>query len=262
MSITPTLHPKLRGVRAIAFDLDGVLYEGDGQIPGAAQTVAAVRAAGLSARFVTNTTSLSRRLIADKLDRLGFQAHVDELFCPARAAAAWLLRENLSASLFVPAATYEDFEDVVRDDERPDAVVVGDLESGWTFEALNRAFRLIHEHNARLVGLGRTRYWKGQGGLQLDVGPFLAALEHATGKVAIVFGKPEPAFFAGLVDDLDEPAGRVAMIGDDISSDVGAAMKAGLVGVLVRTGKFDPRDLDGSIRPDLVIDSITNIIET
>jgi hypothetical protein len=96
----------------------------------------------------------------------------------------------------VPDAAFEDFENVTRDDERPDAVVIGDLESGWSFETLNRAFRLIHERNAQIVGLGRTRYWKGLGGLQLDVGPFLAALEHATGRVAIVFGKPEPAFFA------------------------------------------------------------------
>jgi phospholysine phosphohistidine inorganic pyrophosphate phosphatase len=256
-----TLHPKLRGLRAIAFDLDGVLYEGDRPIPGAAQTVAAVRARGLSVRFVTNTTSLSRRLIADKLARLGFEAHASELFCPARAAAAWLLREELSASFFVAEAALEDFENVTRDDERPDAVVVGDLESDWTFETLNRAFRLVHERDAQLVGLGRTRYWKGPHGLLLDVGPFLAALEQATGKTAVVFGKPEPAFFAALVDDLDQPPDRVAMIGDDIATDVGAAMRAGLMGVLVRTGKFDPRDLDGSIRPDLVIDSVTDLLE-
>jgi len=259
--MTPTLHPRLRGVRAIAFDLDGVLYEGDGPIPGAAQTVAAVRAAGLSVRFVTNTTSLSRRLIADKLARLGFEAHVSEFFCPARAAAAWLQRENLSASLFVPKPAFEDFEGVTRDDERPDAVVIGDLESGWTFETLNRAFRLIHERKAKLVGLGRTRYWKDPSGLKLDVGPYLAALEYASGKPALVFGKPDPTFFSGLVDDIGQPADRVAMVGDDIVSDVGGAMSAGLVGVLVRTGKFDPRDLDGSIRPDLVIDSVSNLIE-
>jgi HAD superfamily hydrolase (TIGR01458 family) len=254
--VTPALDAQLRGIRAIAFDLDGVLYEGDRPIPGAVQTVAAVRGAGLPVRFVTNTTSLSRRLIADKLKRLGFAASAGELFCPARAAAAWLLRAGLSASLFVPEAAFEDFEAVARDDERPGAVVVGDLESGWTFEALNRAFRLVHERNAQLVGLGRTRYWKGPRGLQLDVGPFLAALEHATGKIAVVFGKPEPAFFAGLVEDLVQPADRIAMIGDDIASDIGAAMKAGLVGVLVRTGKFDQRDLDGAILPDLVIDSV------
>jgi ribonucleotide monophosphatase NagD (HAD superfamily) len=99
---------------------------------------------------------------------------------------------------------------------------------------LNRAFRLIHERRARLVGLGRTRYWKAPVGLQLDVGPFLAALEYATGNAALVFAKPEPAFFAALIQDVGEPADSVAMIGDDIVSDVGGAMNAGLRGVLVR----------------------------
>jgi HAD superfamily hydrolase (TIGR01458 family) len=253
------LHEGLRHVRAVAFDLDGVLYESDRVVPGAVETVNAVRAAGLSVRFVTNTTSLSRRLIAKKLVGLGFTVDIRELFCPAHAAAAWLRRERLNASFFVPEAALEDFDDVARNDERPDAVVIGDLETGWTFDTLNRAFRLIHEGDARLVGLGRTRFWKGPRGLQLDVGPFLAVLEYATGKTAMVFGKPEPAFFAGLVADLEQPADRVAMIGDDIVTDVGAAINAGLVGVLVRTGKFASRDLEGPIRPALVIDSVAHV---
>jgi HAD superfamily hydrolase (TIGR01458 family) len=241
-------------------DLDGVLYEADTPVEGAVETITALRAGGVPVRFVTNTTSLSRRLIAARLARLGFQVHVDELFCPARAAAAWLLREGATASFFVPDAALEDFAGIPRHDDRPDCVVIGDLDAGWTFASLNRAFRLVHERGARLVGLGRTRYWKGPHGMQLDVGPFLAALEYATGTTALVFGKPEPAFFTALVEDVGEQAGCIAMIGDDIVSDVGAAMRAGLVGVLVRTGKFRPRDLEGRIRPDLVLDSVAGLL--
>jgi HAD superfamily hydrolase (TIGR01458 family) len=256
----PLLRPDLGGIAAFAFDLDGVLYESDAPVPGAAGAVAAVRAAGLPVRFVTNTTSISRRLIAEKLQRFGIPARPDELFTPAGAAAAWLLGERASAALFVPDRALEDFHGVPRDEERPDAVVIGDLDRAWSFDALNRAFRLVQERGARLVGLGRTRYWKTEGGLQLDVGPILAALEYATGRQALVFGKPEPAFFSRLVDDIGEPAHRVAMIGDDIVSDVGAAMQAGLVGVLVQTGKFHARDLDGPIRPDVVLESVADLI--
>ena len=249
----------LEGLRAIAFDLDGVLYEADAPVPGATRTVAVMRTAGLPVRFVTNTTSLSRRLIAEKLERLGFEAEIGEVFCPARAAATWLRRQRASAALFVPAPAQEDFEGVPLDDERPDAIVVGDLGAGWTFEMLNRIFRLVHDGGARLVGLGRTRYWKGPGGLQLDVGPFLAALECATSTRAQIFGKPEAGFFASLVEDLRQPADRVAMVGDDVASDVGAAIDAGLFGVLVRTGKFRPRDLESPVRPHLVVDSVADL---
>ena len=257
----PLLRRELRGIAAFAFDLDGVLYESDAPIPRAAEAVAAVREAGLPVRFVTNTTSISRRLIADKLRRFGVPAGTDELFSPAGAAAAWLLREGASAALFVPDAALEDFDGVPRSEHRPDAVVIGDLDSAWSFDALNRAFRLVQEGAARLIGLGRTRYWKAPGGLQLDVGPILAALEYATGRQSLVFGKPEPAFFRALVEHIGEPPGRVAMIGDDIISDVGAAMQAGLVGILVRTGKFRPADREGAVRPDFVFDSVADILQ-
>ena len=60
------------------------------------------------------------------------------------------------------------------------AVVLGDLGEDWTFATLNRAFRLlITEPKPALVALGMTRYWQTPGGLQLDVAPFVVALEHA-----------------------------------------------------------------------------------
>ncbi len=257
----PLLRDELRGIAAFAFDLDGVLYEADTPIPGAADAVAAVRAAGLPVRFVTNTTSISRRLIAEKLQRFGIPSPIGELFSPAGAASAWLRREGATAALFVPDAALEDFDGVSRTEERPDVVVIGDLDNAWSFDVLNRAFRLVHEGGARLVGLGRTRYWRAPSGLQLDVGPILAALECATGSTALVFGKPEPSFFGALVEHIGAPPDAVAMIGDDVVSDIGAARQAGLVGILVRTGKFRPADLQGSVRPDFVFDSVADIVQ-
>jgi ribonucleotide monophosphatase NagD (HAD superfamily) len=49
------------------------------------------------------------------------------------------------------------------------------------------------------------------------------------------------------------------MIGDDIQSDVWGAQQAGIKGILVRTGKFSPKDLHGTIIPDLIVDSIADI---
>ena len=77
---------ELQRIRAVAFDLDGVLYQADTPIPGASAAVAAVRGSGRQVRFITNTTSRSRRLIAEKLRRLGFEVSADEIFCPALGA--------------------------------------------------------------------------------------------------------------------------------------------------------------------------------
>lgn len=139
-------------------------------------------------------------------------------------------------------------------------VVVGDLGEGWDFRALNRAFRLLHSNPAaKLVALGMTRYWQSPSGPALDVAPFVAALEHAAGRQAVVMGKPALPFFEAAVRRLNLPAAEVLMIGDDIEGDVGGAQNAGLRGTLVKTGKFRPRDLEGGITPDAVLESVAEL---
>jgi ribonucleotide monophosphatase NagD (HAD superfamily) len=96
--------------------------------------------------------------------------------------------------------------------------------------------------------------------MTLDSGAFLLGLERAAGVEARVIGKPSPDFFAQAVELLGVPAGRVAMVGDDLANDVLAAQECGLAGVLVRTGKFRRDALDASPeRPDHVIDSIADL---
>ncbi len=75
---------------------------------------------------------------------------------------------------------------------------------------------------AELVALLKNRYWQtAGGGLSLDAGPFVAALEYASGKPAIVVGKPERAFFELALEGLGLPPDMVAMVGDDPELDVG-----------------------------------------
>ena len=100
----------------------------------------------------------------------------------------------------------------------------------------------------------RTATGGTEGGLSLDAGPFVAALEYASGKRAVVVGKPEESFFRIALEDMGLEAHEVAMVGDDAEADVAGAKKAGLSGIQVRTGKWRPGgDVAGA---DLVLDSI------
>jgi HAD superfamily hydrolase (TIGR01458 family) len=139
-------------------------------------------------------------------------------------------------------------------------VIVGDLGEGWTYSTLNRALRLLMSDAAvPLIALGMTRYWRAEDGLRLDAGAFVRALEYAAGRTAIVVGKPDPAFYRAAVEALKVPANGVVMVGDDIHTDVEGAQRAGLTGVLVRTGKYSPSDLSGGVRPDAVLDSVADL---
>jgi ribonucleotide monophosphatase NagD (HAD superfamily) len=104
----------------------------------------------------------------------------------------------------------------------------------------------------------RNLYWRTADGLQLDGGAFVAALEAATGIAPVVCGKPSPAFFGSALAMLGVAAERAVMVGDDIVNDVTGAQEAGLAGVLVRTGKFQPADLDRGT-PDAVVDSLADV---
>lgn len=249
----------------VLLDLDGVLYVGDEAVAGAAETVARLEAGGIRHRYLTNTTSRPRSAIVAKLARLGIETDAAHLLTPAVAAADWLRRERIERpALFVPDATAEEFAGIeplaASADAGAGAVVVGDLGEGWDFPTLNRAFRLLMANPAApLVALGLTRYWRAPDGLRIDVGAYVRALEYATGREAVVLGKPAPDFYRAAVAAVGADAADVVMVGDDIRADVEGAQRAGLTAVLVRTGKFTPADLEGGIRPDAVLDSIADL---
>lgn len=252
-------------MRGVLLDLDGVVYVGDQPVPGAAETVDWLAREGVPYRFLTNTTSRPRRAIVDKLAGMGVRAGEDLILTPAVAAAAWLRRHHVEGpALFVPDATAAEFAELgpLLDgaDGGAGAVIIGDLGEGWDYTTLNRALRLLmSDPPPPLVALGMTRFWRAEDGLRLDAGAFVRALEYAAGRTAVVVGKPDPAFYATAVDALGLEAGHVVMVGDDIRTDVEGAQRAGLTGVLVRTGKFSASDLTGEIAPDAVLDSIADL---
>lgn len=249
-------------IKGILFDLDGVIYDADEAIPGAAETLAWVREREIPHLFVTNTTSKPRAELARKLEGFGIRATEEDIWTPAAAASAWLAeRGGVPVALFVPDATREEFRGLELCPEDAEsgaaAVVIGDLGERWGFQNLNRAFRLLHSNpDAVLIALGMTRYWRAPDGISLDVAPFVVALEHAADREAVVLGKPAEPFFEAAAAKLGLAPADILMIGDDIRGDVGGAQAAGLKGALVRTGKFREADLEGDVRPDVVLDSV------
>jgi HAD superfamily hydrolase (TIGR01458 family) len=246
--------------QALLLDLDGVLYVEDEPVPGARAAVAELRARGLALRFVTNTTSRPRRQILERLRRLGFDVAAEELSTPAALAVSHCVEGGRRrAMLLVRDDVKEDFAELEEADERVEAVVVGDLGDRFDYAVLNRAFGHVMD-GAELIALQRNRYWLTPDGLALDVGPFVAALEYATRTDAFVVGKPSVDFFETILAGVPVEPSAAAMVGDDVESDVGGALGAGLAGILVRTGKYreDAVRVSG-IDPTAVVDSIADV---
>ncbi len=247
---------------ALLLDIDGVIRQGRHPIPGAVEAVRRLRHSGLPLRFVTNTSTKSRRSLCSELQSMGFDLEESTILSAPAAVAEYLRkRDDPSCFLIAKGDVAEDFAGISLDSDQPAAVVVGGAEENFTYDAMNRAFQLLLA-GAELLAIHRNPYWRVGVDLWLDAGAYVTALEFATGTRARLFGKPSPDFFAQAVSGLGVPAHRVLMVGDDAVSDVDGAQQAGLAGALVQTGKFRPQDLARpGFHPDLVATSISALVD-
>jgi len=247
-------------LRALLIDLDGVLYVEEEPIPGGVDAVRRLRDRGIELRFVTNTTAHSRDHTLAKLDRLGFEVAEHELATPAALALRYCRqRGHRRVALVMNDEVKRDFAGLQEAADGAQAVIVGDLGSAFGYDVLNQAFRCVMA-GAELIALQKNRYWLRADGLSLDVGPFVAAIEYAASCEAYVVGKPARAFFEQILADLQVDAAKAAMVGDDIESDLGGALRAGLRAILVRTGKYRAdRVRQSGIQPTAVVDSIADV---
>jgi HAD superfamily hydrolase (TIGR01458 family) len=249
-------------VSSVLIDLDGVLYVEQEPIDGAVDAVKRLRDRGIGLRFVTNTTAHSRDRTLAKLDRLGFSVAEHELVTPTALALRYCRqRGHRRAALVMNEEVKRDFAELEEAGEGAQAVIVGDLGSAFGYDILNHAFRCVMA-GAELIALQKNRYWLRADGLSLDVGPFVAAIEYATSREAYVVGKPARGFFEQILEDLRVDAAAATMVGDDIESDIGGALHAGLQAILVRTGKYrEERVAESGIQPTAVVDSIVDVPE-
>ncbi len=226
----------MAALKGILLDLGGVVYLGDEPLPGSVDAIGRLHDAGLSVRFLTNATRNPHRHILEKLRGMGVPVEDDELFTPAMAAQRMIEEQGLNPHLLVHPRLEEDFAGLPHGDTP--AVIVGDAEHGFTYEAMNAAFRQL-ERGAKFIALANNRTYRATDGeLSLDAGAFVEALAFASRRQPIVLGKPSPDYFRAALSSMGCTAAEAIMIGDDVESDVGGAMAAGLGGILVRTGKY------------------------
>ena len=255
----------------ILCDLEGTLYSGDAPLPGATLLVPALRARNIPFRFITNTSSRSRRALVARLGAMGIIVSTEDIVS-APMAAATLVRDrgHEVVAPFLADAVLEDLEGLTlqggtagRGSRRPTAILLGDLGERWDYVLLQEAFEYLRG-GAELITCSRDRVYRKGEGLVLDVGPFVAALEYASGSMALLAGKPSPVIYDAALSQLELPdaeRSRVLMIGDDIHSDIAGAQQAGLLAWAVETGKFSMEAAaSAGIVPDRVIQGLDALL--
>jgi len=279
------LRTALRGVRALLLDLDGVIVVAGEPVAGAGDAIRGLQARGTPYRIVTNTSAVSRATLSRWAARLGVEIPADRFQSALSASAAWARRALPDGPLYVLASddAKQEFagqrllahEAAGAKGATAAAVIVGDSPEEATFDNLNRAFRLIRG-GAVLVGMHQNPWWLTPDGPTLDSGAYVAGLEFAAETKARIVGKPSRAFFTEAIRDLQREVsgaggprlarGDIAMVGDDVRTDIRASQRAGLRGIFVQTGKHGLADVEaaagerGGRRPDAIAASLAEVV--
>jgi HAD superfamily hydrolase (TIGR01450 family) len=256
----------LRGVRALVLDADGVLLYAARPIAGAVEALTRLEAAGVPHRVVTNFSLAHRTTLADRVSRqFGRPVRPESIITAASAAAAHTALHHAGQPLFVLASP-----DALREwegqrligpdeadapDRRVAAVVIGDAGDDLSFRNLDIAFRQVRA-GAAFIAMHKNPWWVTPRGFTLDAGALVVGLEHALGRRATVTGKPSQVVFREALRELAADvraaggahlrAAEVAMVGDDLDSDIAGARRTGTRGILVLTGKTDRAALDAA----------------
>ena len=248
--------------KAFLIDLDGTLYFKGEPCPGAIETVNYLRQEKYQLRFLTNTTAKTPKMLHEQMKALGFDIYENEIFNATYACLQYLRAQpEISCHFMVDDAVKAFFKEIPVDDDAPDFVVVGDYGEGFDFHALNHAFRLLM-NGAELIALQKNLYWFSAEGMLLDCGAFVTLLEAAAGKTATVMGKPSETFFKLALDSLQLLPSEVIVVGDDITSDIVGAQTMEMRSILVKTGKFQPNQLENPIaKPTWVLEGVSALAQ-
>lgn len=247
-------------IRGLLFDLDGVFHVGAQLLPGAVETLEFLRSNSIPFRIVTNTTTRSRESLVARMRKLGLPLDVNEVITAPYAACLYLrTRDNPRCRFIVSPDTRAEFSEFADHETDPDLIVLGDFEDQVSYSLLNSIFHQMMK-GAELIALHKGRYWETGAGLKVDLGLFVAGLEYTTGKTATVIGKPSPTIFQLALGQIGVGASDCAMIGDDIENDVSGAQRAGISGVLIKTGKYRADvTTRQSVTPDMEIESLHEV---
>jgi HAD superfamily hydrolase (TIGR01450 family) len=249
----------------LLIDLDGVVWIGREPVPGSAEALVALLAAGKRIVFVTNNPGKPPAAYAERLGRMGVEVDPGRIVTAgmvtarlageaARGGGAFVIGAEPLKEMVAAAGA----ELVVGEPAHTARVVVVSGHRDFDYEELLTA-KFALDAGAALVATSRDPTLPMPGGEWPGTGSILAAVETASGRTAEIGGKPERHLFELALAAIGG-AERVAMVGDRLSSDIVGGQNAGLTTVLVRSGTDSEDGGAPGVTPDHVVADLAALL--
>ena len=256
----------VRGKKLYLLDMDGTLYLGNRLFPQAKAFLGAIRDAGADYLFLTNNSSKGADAYVQRLSVMGIESNEDDFFTSTDAACAYLCRHykgNLIYALgtgsFKRQLRKEGFPVTETLEDGIDCLLMG-YDTELTYRKLVDASILL---GRGVTYLATNPDWvcPTEFGYVPDCGSIAQALEHATGRLPLFLGKPEPEIALLAMEKKGAGREETMLIGDRIYTDIACGKNAGILSVLVFSGETTPRIMEESeVKPDIAIQGIEDIL--
>tara|TARA_Y100001934_G_C12120339_1_gene662802 strand:- start:48 stop:836 length:789 start_codon:yes stop_codon:yes gene_type:complete len=254
-------------IDAVFLDLDGTIYLGGELIPGAIEFLNRCDEQGVRRFFLSNNSSRSVTQYLDKLAAMGIPATEEDVLLSTHDLLSWLDTNGVVDTWLVGTEGMREMLEscgVNTRSTQPEYVVLG-YDTEITYEKIAVASIHLHKGVPMVASHPDMVCPSPDGGLP-DTGAYMAMFEATTGVRPVhICGKPQPGMIQHKIEELGLEAGRCAMVGDRLYTDMAMATRAGTKGILVLSGEATMADVevlpDGAEqKPSLVVGSVDELL--
>ncbi len=254
----------LKNKKVYVFDMDGTLYLGNIVFPYAPVFLKKLRAAGKRVIFYTNNASKHKSEYLEKLNRMGFEASMEEIYSSADATIKFLKNNRAGKSVYVlgtpSLCEYLTSSGIEVKQEGAD-IMLASFDTTLTYEKLTVACDLVR-YGAEFLSTHPDNNCPTETGYIPDCGAICAMITACTGKTPIYFGKPY-SYSAELIREICGcDYEDICVFGDRLYTDIALGKGNGMAATLVLSGEAtldDAERLPEHLKPDFIYPSLKEV---
>lgn len=248
----------IHGVKAVAFDLDGTIYQGNKMMDGVIELIDFLKRKCIKIFYFTNNSTKTRSEIFEKLSKMGLKLSIKDVYNSAYSTAVYVKNNKLNdvycigSKGLVKELTSKKVR-ITEDEEKVRAVIIG-LDVKFDYNKISKALNILRR-GCKLIVCNKDRDYPVEGGrLMPGSGPIVSAIEYIRGKEAdYMVGKPNTYMIELLANEHKLENNEILVVGDSYDSDIEMAKKYNCLSILIS------KEVEPDIKDTLFVKNIIDI---
>ncbi len=255
----------LKEIELFLLDMDGTIYLDDDLFDGALEFINKIKNTNRKFVFLTNNSSKNKIDYVNKLNRIGIESTLENVFTSGMAMGMYLNEKYSNKKVYLVGT--KSLEEELKNyhinlvDNNPDIVLIG-FDRELTYQKLEKACEFL-DNGAIFLATNTDYVCPIKDGRYIpDCGSMCIMITNATGKKPKFIGKPEPDMINILANKYNIEKNKILMIGDRVYTDVASGYNANVNTVCVLSGESTIKTIENSeIKPDFIYNSIKDLID-